>query len=71
MEDIIKWFGYTIGGAVGLAVVIGLICLIPILTIWALNTLFGLGIPYTLQTIVAAFILQIAIKGGIKWKKKS
>lgn len=47
--------GWAMGGIVMLvilAVVFG-----PILLIWALNTLFGLGIAYCLKTWAAAFVL--------------
>lgn len=37
--------------------IILVIVLGPLLIIWSLNTLFGLGIAYTLQTWVAALIL--------------
>lgn len=36
----------------------------PLLSIWALNTLFGLGIAYTLKTWAAAFILGGIVMGG-------
>jgi hypothetical protein len=33
----------------------------PLVTIWAVNTLFDAGIPYTAQTWAAAFILIITV----------
>jgi len=43
-----------------LAVVFG-----PLLTIWSLNTLFGLTIPYTLKTWFATLFLA-GVVGGSK-----
>jgi hypothetical protein len=42
-----------------LAVVFG-----PLLLIWALNTLFGLGIAYTFLTWLAALILGATVGGS-------
>lgn len=41
----------------------------PFLNIWAINTLFGLGIAYTFKTWMASIILG-AIVGGCKISKK-
>ena len=44
---------YSMIGAVGAAGIIAFLALIvfgPFITIWGLNTLFHLGIPYTLET---------------------
>lgn len=44
-----------------LALVLG-----PVLVVWALNTLFPvLAIPFTWQTLTAAFILSTPFTGGI------
>lgn len=52
------------------AAVVGMIFLLvviivawPLLLIWALNTLFGLGIAYTFGTWGAAFVLYWFVKG--------
>ena len=55
----------------GILFVIGfglLIALSPLVAIWSLNTLFGVGIPYTLKTYFAAlFLTPIAYgRGGRK-----
>lgn len=44
-------------------IIVGLLLavLVPLATIWALNTLFGLGIAYSLKNIVAMLWLSIAI----------
>jgi hypothetical protein len=56
-----------------LVVLITVAILGPILTIWALNTLFpSLAIPTTLETWSAVILLGIAIRGdGISFKDKS
>lgn len=45
-------------------IIMALIC-IPIAAIWSLNTLFGLGIAYTLKTWAAALVI-CGIIGGSK-----
>lgn len=37
----------------------------PLITIWAINTLFGLGIAYTVWTWLAAVWLQMVTFGGL------
>jgi len=53
------------------ALIVGVIWLIPIATIWAVNTLFGLTIPYTLKTWAATLILTgiFGRQGGISRSK--
>jgi hypothetical protein len=43
--------------------VVALIIAGPLLLIWALNTLFGLGIAYNIWTWLAALILGGAVSG--------
>jgi hypothetical protein len=60
--------GLTAGAIVLL--VIGLIIFAPFFTIWAINTLFGLGIAYTFKTWCASLILTAAFgKASITVKK--
>ena len=49
---------------VAVAVVIG-----PIATIWSLNTVFSLGIPYTIWTWLGVAWLQILIYNGARSKQ--
>lgn len=42
-----------------MATLISLVFLAPLAVIWALNTLFTLGIPYTIKTYVAVMILNL------------
>jgi hypothetical protein len=53
---------YSILGAVGAAGVLAFIALIvfgPFITIWGLNTLFHLGIPYTFETYFAVIAVGL------------
>ena len=57
-----------VGGIV--ALILFLILVGPLLTIWALNTLFPvLAIPYTVWTWLAALILGSALSPTIRVKK--
>ena len=49
--------------------VVILVLTTPIALIWALNTLFGLGIAYTMKTWAAALILGGAVKSSTNIKK--
>lgn len=48
-----------------IVLILGLFIFVPILIIWALNTLFGQGIALTFKTWLAAFILGALVKGTI------
>jgi hypothetical protein len=48
-----------------IAVVLVMIVFGPFLTIWSLNTLFGLGIAYTFKTWLAAVWVQMVTFGGL------
>ncbi len=50
-------------------IIIGIAVVFPLLTIWAVNTLFSLTIPYTLETWSAVVLLQIFFKTSISYKK--
>ena len=53
-----------------LLVIVALIIIGPILTIWALNTLFpALAIPLSIETWVAIVILGAALKSNVTVKK--
>ena len=55
----LETFG-TVLAIIGLAVLLlALIVLMPLALIWAINTLFGLGIPYAPNTWLAAFLMLI------------
>ncbi len=44
--------------------VVALVILGPLAIIWALNTLFGLGIAYTFWTWLAVLVLSATINSG-------
>jgi hypothetical protein len=56
-----------------IAIVVLLIVLavvfVPLALIWALNTLFGLAIAFTLKTWLAALLLAGALSGSARGKK--
>ena len=53
-----------------IAFLVFLIIIGPILTIWALNTLFpALAIPYTIETWVAALIIAGLLKSKVSVDK--
>lgn len=54
-----------------LLIVLGIVAVIfwPFATIWALNTLFGLGIAYTFWTWLAVIVLFSTATSGIRFKR--
>ena len=53
-----------------IAVVVVVIAIGPLVTIWALNTLFpSLAIAYTLETWVAVVIIGAALRANVSIKK--
>lgn len=55
----------------GFAVLVIILVIIgPILTIWSLNTLFSLTIPFTFETWAAAGVLSAVVSGGLFQSKK-
>ena len=56
-------FGY-------LVVIVALIVFGPLATIWSLNTLFGLGIEYSLWTWLAMVWLSTVTFGGVSARLK-
>lgn len=42
------------------------IFIFPLVTIWSLNVLFGMSIPYTFETWFAMFWLHVFIVGSAK-----
>jgi hypothetical protein len=53
-----------------IALIVALVIAGPLLVIWSINTLFGLGIDYTFWTWLAAFILGAAISPNVTVKRK-
>jgi len=55
------------GKIYGIIFVVGLLMIIsPLLIIWALNTLFGLGVAYTVSTWFATLVLAGTVSGAKK-----
>lgn len=52
--------------AMAALLVVILIIFSPLLAIWAINTLFSLGIPYDMQTWTASLILIMLFGSGSK-----
>ena len=52
-----------------LCVILLFIVVFPLITIWALNTLFALAIPTTLATWFAAFWLQVIFAAKVATSK--
>ncbi len=52
-----------------LLIIVGLIIVGPLLAIWSLNTLFGLGIAYNFYTWLAAAILGAIVKSKVEVSK--
>lgn len=46
-------------GAAGVLAFIALILFGPFITVWGLNTLFHLGIPYTVETYFAVIAISL------------
>lgn len=54
-----------------LVILVAVATLFPFLTIWSLNTLFGLTIPFTIDTWAAVILLGMFLKGnGVNLKFK-
>lgn len=62
LEELMKGIGILLG----LLVLILLIVFVPFLVIWSLNTLFSLGIGYTIWTWIAVVILVFIINPTVK-----
>jgi hypothetical protein len=51
-------------------IIIALVIIGPLLTIWALNTLFpALAIAYTIETWAAVILLGMALRANVKVKR--
>lgn len=69
MNELFKFFGGL--GVIGVIIAFfALIVLWPLVIVWALNTLFGMGIAYTFWNWLAALVLLLAIKARVTTKKE-
>lgn len=55
-----------LGFIVGVLLIVVALLLVPMATIWALNTVFALGIAYTFYTWLGILVLNLTIGGGLK-----
>ncbi len=60
----------TFGVVVGVALLIAIAIIFPFLFIWAINTLFGLTIAYTLETWSAMVLMQIFFGTTLSFRGK-
>jgi hypothetical protein len=60
----------TFGVVVGVALLIAIAVIFPFLFIWAINTLFGLTIAYTLETWSAMVLMQIFFGTTLSFRGK-
>ena len=72
-ESLIKMWVSAVAGAgiiggILLMILVGLLllALLSVCVIWSLNTLFGLGVAYTWETMLAVFILIVAFGTGAR-----
>ena len=49
---------------------LALLFVVPIVILWALNTLFGLGLGYTIANYCAVVVLVFVMGGNLKIGKK-
>lgn len=69
MNSLFKFFRGL--GLVGAVIAIFVLAILwPLVIVWALNTLFGLGIAYTFWNWLAALVLLTAIKARVTAKKE-
>lgn len=54
-------------GLIFVALFIAIVSLIPFVEIWALNTLFRLGIPYAFSTWFALILLHLLVFTKLKF----
>ena len=54
----------------GLVVAFAVLAIVPVVFIWAVNTLFSLTIPFTFLNIFAAFVLLAILKVELTFRKQ-
>jgi hypothetical protein len=60
----------TFGIVIGISIIIAIAVIFPFLFIWAVNTLFGLTIAYTLETWSAMVLMQIFFGTTLSFRGK-
>lgn len=59
-----KAIGASFGIVGVLVVMLAFMCILPVLLIWGVNTLFDKEISYTVWHLVGAFAIIVAVRGG-------
>jgi len=57
-------FGTAIGMLLSALLIIASLCVAPLLLFWAIGELFGISIPFTFWTWLAAVVLLTLVRGG-------
>jgi hypothetical protein len=60
----------TFGVVIAIAIIVAIAVIFPFLFIWAINTLFGLTIAYTLETWSAMVLMQIFFGTTLSFRGK-
>ena len=58
------FIGASVGAVVFVLLLIAIIVFQPFIIIWAINVLFGVGIPYTFKTWLAMFTIIMVIRSN-------
>ena len=58
------FIGASVGAVVLVLLLIAIIVFQPFIIIWAINVLFGVGIPYTFKTWLAMFTIIMVIRSN-------
>lgn len=59
----------TVNGLAILVLIVIVVTVVPIATLWMLNTLFGLALPYTLKNWFAALLLNAMFASRVSSSK--
>ena len=57
-------FGYALGMLLSALLIIATLCVAPLLLFWSIGELFGISVPFTFWTWIAAVVLLTLVRGG-------
>jgi len=60
----ITTFGYALGMLLAALLIIAMLCIAPLLLFWSIGELFGISVPFTFWTWLAAVVLLTLVRGG-------
>lgn len=63
-----KWLSGTFGFISTILIILAVVAFGPMLLIWSLNTLLGLGIAHSLSTYAAVYIITLYLAAVNKWR---